>query len=87
MSIRSGLAAALCLALGGGNAAADPVTFKDMRGREVKLDKPAERVASIVIPMASTLIALDGRTDRLVGMNPVAKVQMLGGILAKMFRR
>jgi iron complex transport system substrate-binding protein len=79
-----------CLALGAAlalaaPAAAEPVGFKDMNGRVVALSKPAERVASIVIPMASTLIALDGGTKRLVGMNPVAKARMEEGILATIF--
>jgi iron complex transport system substrate-binding protein len=76
------LVAALFLAT---PAAADPVVFKDMNDRVVELPKPAERVSSIVIPMASTLIALDGASRRLVGMNPVAKARMEEGILSTIF--
>lgn len=66
-------------------AAADPVAFTDMNGRAVTLAKPAERIASIPIPLASTIIALDGGTKRLVGMNPLAKSAIEEGILGKIF--
>lgn len=65
--------------------AADPVTFTDHEGREVTLPAPAQRIASIPIPMASTLIAIDGATDRLVGMNPTAKSAIMEGILGRIF--
>lgn len=64
---------------------AQPITLIDMEGREVRLPRPAERVSSIPIPMASTLIALDGSTRRLVGMNPLAKTAILEGILGRVF--
>ncbi|MDG3043006.1 ABC transporter substrate-binding protein [Roseicyclus marinus] len=66
-------------------ALADPILFTDHEGREVALPAPAERIASIPIPMASTLIAIDGATDRLVGMNPTAKSAILEGILGRIF--
>lgn len=66
-------------------AFAQAVDFSDQNGRQVHLDKPASRVVSIVIPMASTLIALDGATTKLVGMNPTAKSAILEGILGKIF--
>lgn len=65
--------------------AAEPITFTDMTGRSVTLAKPAERIASIPIPLASTIIALDGSTKRLVGMNPLAKSAIEEGILGKIF--
>ena len=77
-----------CLAVAvlvGGPALADPISFVDHEGREVRLPAPAERVASIPIPMASTLIAIDGATDRLVGMNPSAKSAIVEGILGRIF--
>lgn len=73
-----------CL-LGAGSLAADPITFTDHEGREVTLPAPARRIASIPIPLASTLIAIDGATDRLVGMNPTAKSAILEGILGRIF--
>jgi iron complex transport system substrate-binding protein len=66
-------------------AVADPIAFTDMTGREVRLAKPAERIASIPIPLASTIIALDGSTRRLVGMNPLAKSAIEEGILGRIF--
>lgn len=65
--------------------AAEPVTFTDHEGRKVTLPAPAQRIASIPIPMASTLIAIDGATDRLVGMNPTAKSAIMEGILGRIF--
>ncbi|WP_176085714.1 ABC transporter substrate-binding protein [Martelella sp. HB161492] len=77
-----GAAVALLLA---GPALADPITFTDQENRTVTLEAPASRIASIPIPMASTLIAIDGGTDRLVGMNPSAKQAIMDGILGKIF--
>lgn len=65
--------------------AAQPVAVTDMEGREVRLPRPAERVASIPIPMASTLIALDGSPRRLVGMHPLALSAIQEGILGRIF--
>lgn len=65
--------------------AADPIRFTDHESREVTLPAPAQRIASIPIPMASTLIAIDGATDRLVGMNPTAKSAIVEGILGRIF--
>ncbi|MFN3647888.1 MAG: hypothetical protein ACK4S2_15525 [Gemmobacter sp.] len=75
-----------CLAVAvlvGGPAPADPISFVDHEGRDVRLPAPAERVASG--PMASTLIALDGATDRLVGMNPSARSAIVEGLLGRIF--
>ncbi|CDZ30530.1 ABC transporter substrate-binding protein [Neorhizobium galegae] len=81
---RGFLAAALSGLLAHG-VAAEEIIFKDQENREVKLAKAAERIVSIVIPMASTVIALDGGTKKLVGMNPTAKSAVLEGILSKIF--
>lgn len=76
------LAAVLGLA---GAAFADPITLTDQAGRTVTLPKAAERIASIPIPMASTIIAMDGGTSKLVGMNPTAKSAIVEGVLGKIF--
>jgi len=78
------LTAALLLALAP-PVAAQPVQITDMEGRELRLARPAERVAAIPIPMASTLIALDGSTRRLVGMHPLALSAIQEGILGRIF--
>jgi iron complex transport system substrate-binding protein len=72
-------------ALAGAPALAQEVVFTDQANREVRLPKPADRVVSIVIPMASTVIALDAGTSKLVGMNPTAKSAITEGILGKIF--
>ncbi|MCC5958477.1 MAG: ABC transporter substrate-binding protein [Rhodobacteraceae bacterium] len=74
-----------CTLLASAPLAADPISFTDHEGREVTLPAPAQRIASIPIPMASTLIAIDGATDRLVGMNPTAKSAIMEGILGRIF--
>ncbi len=74
-------ATSLCAA-----AMADPgVQFKDQQGRDITLKKPAERVVTIPIPAASTFIAIDGKTDRLVGMHERSKTAIMDGILGKIF--
>ncbi|MDR1978092.1 MAG: ABC transporter substrate-binding protein [Synergistaceae bacterium] len=65
--------------------AADSVVFGDQYGREVKLDKPAQRIVTVPIPAASMVMALDGTDQHLVGMNPSAKRALLEGILGKFF--
>lgn len=64
---------------------AQPVVVTDLEGRSVQLPRPAERVVTIPIPLASTLIAMDGSTRRLVGMNAVAKSAVVEGILGRIF--
>lgn len=76
-------AATLCLAAAG---QADPgVTFKDQQDREIKLAKPATRVVTIPIPAASTFMAMDGSTGKLVGMHPRSKTAIVDGILGQIF--
>jgi iron complex transport system substrate-binding protein len=82
---RRRMAAALAAMLFAPAAFAEEIVFKDQGNREVRLAKAAERVVSIVIPMASTVIALDGSTQKLVGMNPTAKSAVVEGILGKIF--
>ena len=64
---------------------ADPITLTDQGGRTVTLSKPADRIASIPIPMASTIIVVDGGTSKLVGMNPTAKSAIVEGVLGTIF--
>ncbi|TVQ95215.1 MAG: ABC transporter substrate-binding protein [Chromatiaceae bacterium] len=66
-------------------APAGEVAFTDHEGRAVSLPRPARRVASLPIPMASTLVALEGSPDILVGMHPLAKSAMAEGILGRIF--
>lgn len=82
--VRSG--ACVCLLLFAHPAlSAGATRFTDMNQRQVLLDKPAERIVVIPIPAASTLISVDGDTQRLAGMHPFAKVAASIGILAEMF--
>lgn len=66
-------------------AFADPVTVTDPRGVEVTLRAPAERLAIIPIPMASVVIALDGSTNRIAAMNPIAVQSVTEGFLGRIY--
>lgn len=80
------LPAVLALDLSNASAAEDGVVrFTDQSDRTVTLDAPASRVATIPIPAASMFIALDGGTDRLVGMHERSKSALLEGILGTFF--
>ncbi len=59
--------------------------FADLAGREVCLPHPARRVVTIPMPSASTLIAVDGSAQRLVGMHPSSKKAIDEGLLGRMF--
>ena len=66
-------------------AQADPVTIADQNGATVTLDGPAERIATIPIPAASMVVAIDGGTDRLAGMHPLSKTALTEAILGEFF--
>ncbi|AQZ51369.1 ABC transporter substrate-binding protein [Martelella mediterranea] len=83
--IATGILSGAFIALAAHAAMADPIEMTDQAGREVRLEGAAERVASIPMPMASTLIAIDGGVEKQVGMNPVAKQAVLEGILGKIY--
>jgi len=63
------------------SAIAEPITFTDQRDRIVELDGVAEKVVTIPIPAASLFMAVDGGTDKLVGMHPLSKAAIKGHIL------
>lgn len=59
---------ALALCLGAGWAWAQPVVVQDDLGRRVALDKPAQRVVSVLPSLTETVCALQ-RCERLVGVD------------------
>ena len=65
--------------------AAEPITFIDQRDRTVTLDEQAERVAIIPIPAASMFMAVDGGTQKLVGMHPLSKTAIKGELLESFY--
>lgn len=77
--------AAMILALAPAPLLADPITFKDVTGAEVTLPKPATRIVTLPQPGAATVIAVDGTSEHLVGMNPGSRKAFETGLLKKMF--
>ena len=71
------------------SAAAHPawaqIRVVDQRGRTIELPKPAERIVTIPIPMASVIMALDGSARRIVGMHPSARQSIQDGFLRRIF--
>jgi iron complex transport system substrate-binding protein len=71
------------------NTAAHPawaqIRVDDQRGRTIELPKPAERIVTIPIPMASVIMALDGSARRIVGMHPSARQSIQDGFLRRIF--
>jgi iron complex transport system substrate-binding protein len=61
------------------------IRVEDQRGQIITLPKPAERIVSIPIPMASIIMALDGSSRRIVGMHPVARQSIQEGFLRRVF--
>ena len=64
---------------------AQAISVTDQEGREITLDKPAERIVTIPMPMASGVIAIDGGAEKLVGVNPLSLTALEEGILGKIF--
>lgn len=66
-------------------AVAEDIVIADHEDRQVVLSAPAERVVTIPMPLASGVIALDGSSEKLVGMNPLSLTAIREGILGKIF--
>ncbi len=66
-------------------AIADPVMFKDVTGKEITLPAPAKRIVTLPQPAAPTVIAVDGTSEHVVGMNPGSRKAFETGLLSKMF--
>jgi iron complex transport system substrate-binding protein len=62
-----------------------PTTLIDQNGREVKIPTKVERVATLVIPAASMVIALDQDAGRLVGIHPGSRQEIVDGLLGRFF--
>ncbi len=76
----------LVMWMGDGVALAEQgVSFVDQYGRTVTLARPATRVVTIPKPAPSMLVAVDGSSSKLIGMNPQSKSALLEGILGRFF--
>lgn len=67
------------------SAAKETISIIDQTGREVSVPKEVRRIVTIPIPAASMLIAIDGGTERLVGMHPKSKSALEEGILKEFY--
>lgn len=57
----------------------------DQRGKTARFERLPERLVLIPIPIASTVMAIDGSPKKIVGMNPLSMDAIRGGILETMF--
>ena len=65
---------------------AQKITFQDEYDNNVTLNNEAKKVALFPIPLASFSIAVDGNTNRIQSINPIAKDIINQGILGKIFK-
>ena len=61
------------------------VTVTDQNGRQVKIPDRVERVATLVNPAASMVIAVDQGPARLVGINRNSRQEIIDGFLGQIF--
>ncbi|QPH55612.1 ABC transporter substrate-binding protein [Pontivivens ytuae] len=66
-------------------AAGDDISFVDQFDREIELEGPVERLATIPIPAASMAVAVHGSPDLLVAMHRLSKTAITEGILGDFF--
>lgn len=83
--MRAPLLAALALTSFAPVAGAQEIKLTDMENRPVALEKPAERIATFPMPMASVVISMDGGIDRLAGMNEQSYAAHFESILGTIF--
>ncbi|WP_325488029.1 ABC transporter substrate-binding protein [Pelagibacterium sp.] len=83
--MRSPLLATLASVFLASIAGAQEINLTDMEGRAVTLEKPAERIATFPMPMASVVVSMDGGIDRLVGMNEQSYAAHFEGLLGTIF--
>ncbi|MDR3322884.1 MAG: ABC transporter substrate-binding protein, partial [Zoogloeaceae bacterium] len=77
----------LLLLAGSMSAAAAPVphTLTDQTGKTLTLPAQVNKIVAIPIPLASMVMAIDGGTTRLSGINSAAKSDIDEGLLGRMF--
>jgi iron complex transport system substrate-binding protein len=75
----------LVLSLAAIPAAAAPVSFVDHYGNTVTLPGPAQRVVTIPKPAPAMFMAVDGSSEKLVGVHPGSKAAIEEGIMKTIF--
>ncbi|EKO1959616.1 ABC transporter substrate-binding protein [Salmonella enterica] len=61
------------------------IQVTDQNQREVVIAQPPQRIITFVIPLASTIMAIDGSPGRLVGMNRASVSDVTEGLLGEIF--
>ncbi|MCG8351679.1 MAG: ABC transporter substrate-binding protein [Chloroflexales bacterium] len=61
------------------------ITVTDQRGTTLTLDQPADQIVTIPIPAAALMMAVDGSSERLVGIHPSSAQAIQGEILGEIF--
>ncbi|EBJ2068797.1 ABC transporter substrate-binding protein [Salmonella enterica] len=67
------------------NASPHAIQVTDQNQREVVIAQPPQRIITFVIPLASTIMAIDGSPERLVGMNRASVSDVTEGLLGEIF--
>lgn len=57
----------------------------DQKGRLIKLHSPIQRIVSIPIPAPSMIMAIDGSSEKLVGVHSLTQAAMKGKYLGRLF--
>jgi iron complex transport system substrate-binding protein len=57
----------------------------DQNGRRVNCPEKVERLVTLTIPTASMAIALDQGVERLIGMNPSSRPDIVDGLIGRIF--
>ncbi len=63
----------------------DTQIVQGLDGKEIEITNDVKRIVTIPWPGASLFISLDGKPDRLVGINPGSKEAILDGILGEFY--
>lgn len=66
-------------------AAEQPISFTDQRGKTISLPRPAQRIVALPTQAASLIMALDGSADRVIAMHSSAAAALQKSVLAEIF--
>ncbi|EAM9430621.1 TPA_asm: ABC transporter substrate-binding protein [Salmonella enterica] len=67
------------------DAAPPAMRVTDQNQQQVVITQPPQRIITFVIPLASTIMAIDGGPERLVGMNRASVSDVTEGLLGEIY--